>query len=320
MAAVRLLFTLALFSLLGGCQQETSLLRIGSNTWPGYEPMYVARELDLLEPANIRLVEMPDASAVMDGLRQGVLEGGALTLDEALLLASEGMDLTIIMICDQSQGADAVLAKPGILSLAGLKGQRIAAETSALGALMTTQLLQQAGLSREDVTIIPMNVNQQLEAYLAGDVDAVVTFTPVLNDLQELGARTLFTSADIPGQIVDVMVVHSDLVNRHKGALITLVRGFHQAWQQLQQQQPEALRYANQRLGLDDISSAWEGIHIPSLTQNLAFLQPPEKSQAAPVQQTAMQLHQILNNQDLLASGEYPPLHVTDAVVLGAMQ
>jgi hypothetical protein len=69
----------------GGCDEAPVPVRIGSNLWPGYEPLYVLRERGMLPPG-LRLVELVSASQVMRGIRNGLLDGGGLTLDEALRL------------------------------------------------------------------------------------------------------------------------------------------------------------------------------------------------------------------------------------------
>lgn len=110
------------------------LLRIGTNTWPGYEPLYLARSLGYYEGSPITLVELTSASEVIHALRSGTLEGAALTLDEVLTLLDDGFDLKVVLVMDFSNGGDVLLAKPGIDSTADLRGKRIAVEYTAVGA------------------------------------------------------------------------------------------------------------------------------------------------------------------------------------------
>jgi len=287
-----------IITLLLGCSQDTNVLRVGSNTWPGYEPFYVARELGLLNTQTIRLVELPDATSVMDGMRQGLLEAAALTLDETLLLASEGMPLTIVMICDESSGADAVVAQPGVASLADLKQKRIGVETSAVGALMLEGLLHKARLDKADIEVIPMTILQHQQAFENNQVDALVTFEPVLGNLLKNGAVKLFDSTDIPGQIIDVLVVRNNYLSSHEDAIQSLVGGFHLAWQQLQGNDPAAHKAAALRLQVEPLTQAWDGMEIPGITQNIEYLQ----GQPAALTVSAARLRNLLQSHGLLAN------------------
>ncbi|MEE4465470.1 nitrate ABC transporter substrate-binding protein, partial [Azotobacter chroococcum] len=88
------------------CKMEPDPIRIGGNRWPGHAPLYLADELQWLEPAGLRLVEYPNASGVLRGFRNGLLDAALLTLDETLTLQSSGLDLEILLVTDLSAGAD----------------------------------------------------------------------------------------------------------------------------------------------------------------------------------------------------------------------
>ena len=67
---------------------------------------------------------MGSASDIMHAMRNDVLEGAALTLDETLSLIDDGIDLKVILVMDISNGADVLLAKPEIQSIADLRGEK----------------------------------------------------------------------------------------------------------------------------------------------------------------------------------------------------
>ena len=112
-------------ALLGCSPRYQPPLTVGTNTWIGYEPLYLARDLGYYEGANLRLVELASTTQAMDALRVGSLDLAGLTLDEALLLAQEGVPIAVIWVLNTSAGADALLAKPGITTLDALRGKRI---------------------------------------------------------------------------------------------------------------------------------------------------------------------------------------------------
>ena len=297
---VPLLLLLVLLSqLVTSCTPEPPL-RIGTNRWPGYEPLYLARSQGLLRDTGIRLVELPSSTDVMQYLRTGALEGGALTLDEALTLCTEGVDLKAILVLDISNGADAVLARPEITKLKDLKGKRIGVENSAVGALMLNALLEAAGLSIDDIEPVPLTVDEHFQAYIQGRVDAVVTFDPIRTKLLERGAHLLFDSSRIPGRIIDILAVRKETLSRNPGSLRQLLLAYFEARQLMKIDPTEAMRKMAPRLDMQpaELAAALEGMVLPDLEENHRWLEgsPP------PLDRRAAQLQQLMYDRGLLTS------------------
>ena len=132
-----LIYGLVLALTLSACSQTPEPpLRIATNIWPGYEPLYLARSLGYYEKTPIRLVEMTSASETIQAIRNNIIEGAALTLDEVLVLLADDFDLHVILVMDFSHGGDVLLAKPSIETLDELRGKKVAVETSAVGAIL----------------------------------------------------------------------------------------------------------------------------------------------------------------------------------------
>lgn len=209
----RLLLTLLVSVLALACAKVPEPpLRVAVNPWVGYDPLVLARERGLIDPATLQVIELPSATECKRALRNGLADAAALTLDEALRLADEGTELRIVTLLSDSRGADAVLARPGISSLAELRGKRIALEESALGSLMLARLLTAAGLTRDDVHTVHGEASQHAAMVQDGGADVVITFEPIRSQLLAAGLRVIFDSAELPGEIVDVLVVRADLV------------------------------------------------------------------------------------------------------------
>lgn len=280
---------------LAACHQPDPLLRIGTNTWPGYEPFYLARHQGLYDQRNIRLVELPSATDVIDAIRLGSLEGGALTLDEVLTLSSEGIDLTVVLICNISNGADVLMAHPSIAQLSDLADKTIAVETSAVGALMLHSVLQQAELTLSDVTVKHMPLSQHVAAFHDRQIDASITFEPYATQLLSVGAARLFDSRQIPNTIIDVLAIRTDALQPHEQQLRHLIHGFFNARQRIMQHESEALSAVNLRLQMPeaDLLRAYSELIMPDKTHNQHLLQNilPEKNQRLT---TLMQTHQLL--------------------------
>ena len=87
-----------LFVTLPACtEQPKNALRIASSPWPGYEPLYLARDLGYFNK-NTNLFELPSSDITMESFRNGSTDLATLTLDETLELIHDGTKLKILLI------------------------------------------------------------------------------------------------------------------------------------------------------------------------------------------------------------------------------
>lgn len=251
-------------------------MRIGTNVWPGYEPLYLASSLsNWREQDQIRLVEYPSSSEVLRAFRNNAIEAATLTLDEALALRQAKLPIQIILVMDVSEGGDVILAHPGIDRFDQLKGKRVAVETSALGAYMIIRALEIHNMSLPDIVIEHLDVSSHEAAYRNGLVDAVVTFEPIRTRLLSLGAKELFDSRQIPGEIVDVLVVHQALLRERPHLVRKLLADWFNALDYLQSQPQQAAETMSKRLGLSpsEVLQSYQGLRLPDLRQNHEMLE-----------------------------------------------
>lgn len=285
-----------LILLVSACQSPESQLRIGTNIWAGYEPLYLARTLGLYDGTQVKLIELSSASDVIHALRNGTLEGAALTLDEALTLLDDQFDLKLIMVMDISHGGDALLAKPEVNSLKALRGKRIAVEESAVGAVLLDGALHAAQLTASDIEIVTCAVAEHIDCYASAD--AVVTFEPVRTKLLELGAHQLFDSSQIPGRIADVLVVHAETTKTNPRSLEQLLAGYFKAEIYLATHAEDASKRMARRMGIspEAVLSSYDGIKMQGIEENRSLLQ----STPAQFENTAADLAHFMYQRKLL--------------------
>lgn len=292
------------------CTPPKSPFRVGSNIWLGYEPLYLAQDMGLYDPARIRLVAMSNATEVQRALRAGTLEAAALTLDEVLSLKQDGFDLRVVLVMDFSQGADVLLARPGITHLADLRGRRVGVESSAVGAVMLDGALEKAGLDIADIQLVHLTIDQHERAYREDRVDALVTFEPVGTTLLAAGARSLFDSRDIPGRIVDVLAVPPETLTSHPDELRQLIRGHFAALDYLRREPLQAAGRMRPRQGLpaETILTAYRGLNLPDRAENRRLLASPSPAlQPAAERLARLMLDRRILNHPVSVAGMFDP-------------
>lgn len=273
-------------------------LIVGTNVWPGYEPLYLARDLGLSD-GSVRLVEYASATEVIRAFRNNLIDAGALTLDEVLLLRESAVDVRIVLITDVSHGGDGILAKPEIESLAHLRDRRVGVERTALGAYVLMRALQTVDLNTLDVRLVQVEADGHRMAYLDGLVDAVVTFEPIQSHLLKEGARKLFDSTQMPGEIVDVLVVKNSAILEKAKQVQSMVVSWFKALTYLAENQEDASRRIAKRLGLTpkEVLTAYDGLKMPNESENWHML---DNTNASSLSLTANKLANFMTEVKLL--------------------
>ena len=305
LAPTKHLWVLAWIALLfpvTGCMREPeTALRIGTNVWIGSEPLYLARELGRLDPAIVQLVEYPSASEVLRAFRNQAIDGMVISLDELFGLAVDGFQPKIILVVDVSHGADVVVGRRGMRTMHDLKGKSVAVESSALGAYVLSRALALNSMQASDVKVVHLESNEQPSAFEKGQVDGAVTFDPYRLQFLRAGAKTLFDSTQIPGEIVDLLAVRATAFDKHPKAIQALLAGWFGAIEYMKNEPKDAA----QRMGIRQQTSgaqfqeALQGLHIPSREENLRMLGGPAPELAV----TGRRLMALMVEAKLLRAG-----------------
>ena len=268
----QLLVGMAAMSLggLGACQRPEALVRVAGNAWVGYTPLYLARELGYFNHTGLRLLELDSNSNSLMALSSGQVEAATLTLDEWLVARDGQLDLRVIMVFDESAGADVVMARPDITRPEQLRGRRVAVEETATGALMLSRSLDAAGLRPDDVIKVPLAGPTQVDAYANGEVDVVVCFEPFATLLARQGARRLMDSKRFPGVIVDVLAAHTSALAASPAAFKQLLAGYFLALGVLKNSVAQSAALMAPTLGItaQEFAAALQGVHMMSLADN----------------------------------------------------
>lgn len=249
-------------------------LVVGINTWVGYDPLVLARDRGLADARQVKVVELISSAEALRHLRNGLLDAAGLTMDEALRLADSGFDVRIVALLDTSAGADLVLAAPRITNLQKLRGEHIAVEDATVGTLMLERLLSKAGLRQEDVTVVRIEATQHLTALRSDRVAAAVSYAPIDGPIRALGYRPIFDSRQMPGEIVDVLVVRTEVLRQRPEAVDALLAAWVGGLNVMQLDPPGAA--ASLAPGADlssaEYQSVLRGLRFYSPAESLALL------------------------------------------------
>lgn len=279
----QVLITLAFASLLAGCTPPREPVNLAGNQWLGYQPLYLADASSCVQCPFLaeyygqrayKLTMMPSTTVVTRLMGNGQLDGGLLTLDEAISLQSRSnLDFCVARVLSFSAGADAMLIAENVNF--GKKPLVIGYEETALGGYFLQRAMDTLQLTRDDIETRMLVPTEHAQGLRAGTVDMVITYQPFVSQLMAMGAEVIFDSSEIPHEIVDVLLVRSEVWRREQQMLEWLVADLWESGRQNLFDRDSAtgsMLLHNIGLNKSELEAALTGLHFPDYQENRQIL------------------------------------------------
>ncbi len=201
----------------GAAAQEKTDFRLAWSIYVGWMPWGWAADAGIVDKwadkygITIEVVQFNDYIESINQYTAGAFDGVTATNMDTLAIPSVGgVDTTALLIGDFSNGNDAVLLK-GADSLEDLVGRDVNLVELSVSHYLLARALQSLGTSERDVTVVNTSDADMIAAWQTPDVTAAVTWNPLVAEIAAMpDARAVFTSADIPGEIIDLTVVNTE--------------------------------------------------------------------------------------------------------------
>lgn len=140
-------------------------------------------------------------------------------MDALTIPAVGGIDSTAVIVGDFSNGNDGVVVK-GAGSVKELKGRSIKLVELSVSHYLLSRALAMNGMSEKEVKLINTSDADIGAVFHSDPKGAAVTWNPILMKARNAkGAKLVFDSAKIPGEIMDLLVVKTAAPEELKKAL-----------------------------------------------------------------------------------------------------
>lgn len=158
----------------------------------------------------IDVVQINDYIESINQYTAGQFDGCSMTNMDALTIPSASfVDSTALIVGDFSNGNDGVVLK-GKKSLKDIKGQKVNLVELSVSHYLLARGLESVGLTERDVKVVNTSDADLVAAYSTSGVTAVTTWNPLLSEIvSQPNASMVYDSSDIPGEIIDLMVVNT---------------------------------------------------------------------------------------------------------------
>ncbi len=260
-------------------------VKIGFNIWVGYGPLYIARDKGFFQKhgVDVELTIIEEVRKKLGDLAAGKLDMVAGGGGTSLIYLNEPDQLQYVAATEDSNGADGIIAKNEITSLADLKGKRVALNRGGLPEFYLATLLKMAGLKESDVTLVDLSGDVVGKAFIDRLVDAAVTWEPWLSRAKATDfGHVLIDTSVTPGVVFDVLVARKDFVLHHAKDVKAVVDAWNDAVAYFDSHRQEAIDLMAKDMGdwLKDpktFAETLDGVRYYGASENKAFFGTREK-------------------------------------------
>ncbi|ALE78288.1 glycine/betaine ABC transporter substrate-binding protein [Pseudonocardia sp. AL041005-10] len=176
---------------------------------------------DALPDWNVRWTRFDSGADINTAFVAGELDSGAIGSSPVArgLSAPLNIPYQVAFVLDVAGDNEALVARnaTGITDVAGLRGKRVATAFASTSHYSLLAALERAGLKPSDVQLVDLQPQAALAAWDRGDIDAVYTWLPTLDQLRRTG-RTLVTSRELATAgkpTLDLGVVSAPFAQEH---------------------------------------------------------------------------------------------------------
>ena len=260
-------------------EADEETFRIGLVTWVGSGPFYLAKERNLYQGADVELLILDDAGGRRAALARGSIDAMLATVDDFANLSAAGLSAVAVLKTDDSRGGDGIVAGPSIQRVPDLQGKTVAFPKGMPSHFFLLHVLERHGMGSGDIIPRDMNPGDAGTAFIAGEVDAAVTWEPYLsNASQREGGHVLTSTMEYPGLISDILVVREDVLRDRPETIQRVLSGWFTAieeWRTHGEASNQLMADALS-LSIDDFRGMLGGVEYADLPTNLAYFQENE--------------------------------------------
>jgi NitT/TauT family transport system substrate-binding protein len=222
------LLAMSTLGLLATCGLATAKpLKIAYSDWPGWVAWEIGIQKGWFKEAGVDVAfHWSDYVPSMDSYVSGKVDAVCMTNGDALVTGANGKPSVGILINDFSNGNDMIVAAPGITSVKDLKGKKIAIEEGFVAHLLLLTGLEKNGLSLDDVTLVNTPTHEIPRVFSSKAVDAIGAWQPSSGQALKAvpGSKPVFTSADAPGLIYDLLYVSHESLEQRRAEWAKVVK------------------------------------------------------------------------------------------------
>ena len=226
-----------------GAAGAQTKIALGMSGWTGFAPLTLAKGAGIFEKngLDVEIKKIPQKDRHL-AVASGDIQCAATTVETFMIWNANGVPIKQLFQLDMSHGADGMVVRNDIASIADLKGKTVAASAPGTSPyFVLAWMLNENGLTLDDVTVVNLEPAAAAQSFVAGQNDAAMTYEPYLSTVRDNpeAGKIIATTLDYP-VVMDSVGCTPEFIAANPDAVKALAKSYYDALEMIKTDQAKA--------------------------------------------------------------------------------
>ncbi len=200
-------------------------IRISTNSWIGYAPLFYAKETGELDRLGFSLITNVSLAEAADVYQVGKADMVTTTQHEYHALKELMGDVTPIILLDRSNGGDMILANVSLDVVKTAPKVTVYLEVDSINVELLQEFIQKNHIDQKKLSIINEDQQKIQDVQNSKSPTLIVTYTPYDVSLKKKGFKEIASTRNIHELVViDALCARKRVIEEDKDRLVALKR------------------------------------------------------------------------------------------------
>jgi len=217
-----ILFCLTILLFIGCSFTPTQPLRISTNLWIGYSPLFYIQQKGWLKEHNIEIVNVVSLSESMQIYASGFAEAFTGTQYEFERVKEKVPDLEPSILLDRSLGGDVIMGNCDIPTLQKAEKIDVYLEVDSISKVLLDSFVELYGINALVLHLINKDTDDSSMLAMKDEPTLIITYTPYDILLKKNGYHVLDTTKNLSLFVMDALYTDSKTRKKYAEELVLL--------------------------------------------------------------------------------------------------
>ncbi|MEG3849200.1 ABC transporter substrate-binding protein [Microcoleus sp. herbarium19] len=253
--------------------QPLKPLRVGITSWVGFDIAFYAEPSGILKQrgVEVELIRFENQQDASRAVMRGALDAAFVSLWDVMQAEPGDGTPLVLMTTNISAGADGIVAKPEIKSVADLRGKKVGAKLGTVNHLILLEALIAHKIKPSEVQILDYSNDVAAEKIETGGIDAAVLWQPLLGEIaKKIKGNALYTTKQVDSLVIDILMSSDSRVKAKKAQLKQLMLAWFDVMHAVETSPTKVFETVGEKLGQSGESFArdYAGLKPGNITLN----------------------------------------------------
>ena len=253
--------------------QALKPLRVGITSWVGFDIALYAEPSGILKQRGleIELIRFENQQDSSRAVMRGALDVAFVSLWDVMQVDPGNGSPVVLMTTNISAGADGIVAKPQIKSVANLRSKKVGAKLGTVNHLILLEALRVHKIKPLEVQILDDSNDVAAQKIATGGIDAAVLWEPLLGEIaKNIKGNIIYTTKQVDSLVIDILMSSDSIVKAKKSQIKQFMLAWFDCMHAVETQPKKVFETVGEKLGQsgESVARDYAGLKKGDITLN----------------------------------------------------